>query len=315
MRLKLLPILFFLSCTQFTFADGYIYLSNKTPLFFISKDNVYSPDGTQLQYFIKGNIFFTGETDEKQNIFLLATSMDINSEKTQMIYEKDNRAPSYTFSDGKWYLGNPQSEDIKAQSELLHVEKSGKWMAFYSSITDSLLAYYLADSLPHFSAVLTAYSVMVKYKLSEKLADQKAAGPFTQNTYSTIKPIWGNVTANEWLWDGHTLRPRWNVDPRLVWSFDGQILKQQYESNIYEQYEWDGETFKPLWRTNRAQEWSWDGRIMKPTWDTDWANQYTIDDGVVKPWSNVHPEKEWHTDGAIPVPVIILVISGIARTY
>jgi hypothetical protein len=70
-----------------------------------------------------------------------------------------------------------------------------------------------------------------------------------------------------------------------------------------------------VWRNNRQLEWSWDGRILKPVWDTDWANQYMIQNGVIKPWSNVHTEREWQMDGEIPLPLIILVVSGLALKY
>jgi hypothetical protein len=287
-------------------------LDKTKALFFIDNDNIYSPDKKQLLYFKKGNIFFTSETDTKQNIFLLSTSMDVVSDKLQLLYEKDNRQPTFSFREGKLYAGNAESPDLQDKSELLHIKRTGKWWAFYSSFNDSLLAYYEADSLPLSTAVITAYTLAVKYNLQAKLEVIRSEGPYVQSSFVSIKPIWGNVTPNEWIWDGKTLRPRWNTNPDCVWSFDGQTVRQLYVSNIYEQYQWDGETFKPMWRNNRAQEWSWDGRIMKPSWDTDWANQYQLDNRVIKPWSNVHSEKEWQVDGDIPIPLIILVISGMA---
>lgn len=294
-------------------ANGYVFINKETKLFYIKDNEVYGATNGQLLYFQKGNIFFSSSNDDRQNIYLMATSLDIYNKKRQLVYEKDNSAASYSFADGKFYMGTPESEDVVERSELLHVKKSGKWTAFYSSATDSLLAYYETDSVAANHNVIIAYALVGKYALQVKAIEKQNSGPFGDTEYSYIKPIWGNVTANEWLWDGQILRPRWNVDPRLAWTFDGQTLKQQYGTNIYEQYSWDGEYFKPIWRTVRTQEWSWDGRIMKPVWDTDWANQYKIEGGVVKPWSNVHTEKEWRVDGDIPIPVIIAVISGIVR--
>jgi hypothetical protein len=295
--------------------NSFVFLSDTTKLFYASNNEIYTPDKKQLLYFQKGNIFFSGETDSRQNIFLMATSMNFASPKTELIYEKDNTEASFSFSNNRFYAGNVQSEDLKSKTELLHVEQAKKWLAFYSTVDDTLLAYYYFDSVPSSAAVLVAYTLIKKYGLEKKLNRLRTQLPFQTNSYSSIKPIWGNQTANEWIWDGKILRPRWNVDPRLSWTFDGQTIKPQYGSNIYAQYSWDGENFKPVWRTNRNEEWSWDGRLMKPVWDTDWANQYVIEDGVVKPWSNVHPEKEWHIDGDIPVPLVILIVSGIAKSY
>lgn len=315
MKARLAFFLLALLTTMHSIAGGYVYLSKDNPLFYVDGDNIYSPDGKTLLYLKKGNIFFTGEADTKQNIFLLTTSMDVTADKLQLIYEKDNREATYSFKNLKLYAGKPETEDFEFKNELLHIERTGKWWAFYASSTDSLIGYYEADSLPFSTAVITAYTLAVKYKLQAKVEELRSEGPFVQASFVSIKPVWGNVGANEWIWDGQNLRPRWNVDPRCIWTFDGRVVKQLYVNNIYEQYEWDGENFKPMWRTNRAQEWSWDGRIMKPAWDTDWANQYMLDNRIIKPWSNVHAEKEWQLDGDIPTPLIILVISGIARPY
>lgn len=294
---------------------GFVYLADTSKLFYGSNNEVYSAGSHQLLYFQKGNIFFNGVSDDKQNIFLLTTSMNPGSHQPELIYEKDNRMPVYSFTDNKFYYGNIQSGDLKEKTELIHIERIKKWLSFYGSHNDSLLAYYNADSLPGSTAILVAYTLIKKYDLDKKNSSRQTTAPFQTSDYATIKPVWGNTTANEWLWDGKVLRPRWNVDPRLAWTFDGSTLKPQNSSNIYQQYEWDGENFKPIWRTNQAEEWTYDGRLIKPTYDTDWANQYLIENGVIKPWSNVHSEKEWNIDGQIPVPVIILILSGIAKPY
>lgn len=300
--------------------SGFVSLPDSTRLFFINNNEIYSPDAKTLLYFQKGNIFFNGTSDDRQNIFLLTTSMDAGNKKTQTIYEKDSREASYSFSDNKFYLGKAESDEEKEKLELIHVERMKKWLAFYASYNDTLLAYYNADSLPASSAIMVAYTLIQKFHLEKKLAvqqlSQARAGQVLQgNSYATIKPFWGNQTANEWIWDGQIFRPRWNIDPRLAWTFDGQTVKPYYGNNIYAQYSWDGETLKAIWRTNRAEEWSWDGRQIKPVWDSDWANQYTIENGIIKPWSGVHTEREWQMDGEIPMPLIILVISGIAKPY
>lgn len=305
--------LILLAFTHVQATEGDVYINKQTKLFHIKDSEVYGATNGQLMYYQKGNIFFNSSNDDRQNIFILATSLDIYSKKRHLIYEKDNSTATYSFSNGKLLLGAPESEDLIARNELLHVQRSGKWTAFYSSANDSLLAYYETDSVSPNHNIIIAYALISRYSLQAKAEQQQGKALFANTEYAYIKPLWGNVTANEWLWDGQILRPRWNVDPRLTWSFDGQTLRQQYVSNIYDQYSWDGEYFKPMWRTVRQQEWSWDGRIIKPVWDTDWANQYQVQDGAVKPWSNVHPEKEWRIDGDIPIPVIILVISGIAH--
>ena len=312
------PKLFALCLLLFAFCfsragTSSVFLSDTTKLFYASNNEIYSPNGKQLLYFQKGNIFFSGTTDDKQNIFLLTTAMNIASDKLELVYEKESRVAAYSFSNNKFYAGKVESDDLRDKAELIHIERIKKWLSFYSSYNDSLLAYFNADSLPSSTAIMVAYTLVKKYELEKKLTVPQTQLPFEGTEYAYFKPVWGNTTANEWIWDGKILRPRWNVDQRLAWEFDGKTVKPQYGSNIYQQYEWDGENFKPIWRSNRAEEWSWDGRLIKPVYDTDWANQYVIESGVVKPWSNVHTEREWHLDGSIPVPLLILVLSGIAK--
>jgi hypothetical protein len=305
-----------LFCLAAKAGNSYVFVGDTVhKLFWCSNNEIYSPDKQTLLYLQKGNIFFTGESDSRNNIFLLTSSMDLNSEKLELLYEKDNRSATYSFSNNKFYLGKNESEEFQARNELIHVQRIKKWMAFYSSLNDSLLAFYAADSLPSSAAIMVAYTLNKKLDLESKISLKQNRLPFDDAPYSTLKPILGNQTVNEWMWDGKILRPRWNVDQRLVWTFDGQTAKPLYGANIYDQYSWDGENFKSVWRTDNATEWTYDGRQFKPVWGNDWANQYIIEDGVVKPWSGVHPEREWKMEGNIPVPVLILVISGIARPY
>ncbi len=296
--------------------NSYVYLGDTTNrLFYASNNEIYTPDKNTLLYFQKGNIFFAGSADDRTNIFLMTSTMDFSSDKLEFIYEKNSRAAVYSFRKNKFYLGKSESEDFMSRNELIHIQRAKKWLAFYSSFNDSLLAFYAADSLPSSTAIIVAYTLAKKLKLEAKVNVKQNSLPFDDAPFSTIKPILGNQTINEWMWDGKILRPRWNIDQRLVWTFDGQTAKPLYGNNIYEQYSWDGEYLKPIWRTNNAEEWSWDGNQIKPVWGTDWANQYIIENGVVKPWSGVHPEHEWKMEGDIPVPVLILILSGIARPY
>jgi hypothetical protein len=296
--------------------NSFVFAGDTTnKLFWCSNNEIYSPDKQTLLYFQKGNIFFKGETDSRNNIFLLTSSMDFNSDKLELMYEKDNRSATYSFSNNKFYLGKNESADFQKRNELIHVQRAKKWMAFYSSLNDSLLGFYAADSLPSSAAILVAYTLNKKFDLESKISLKQNRLPFDDAPFAIIKPVLGDQTVNEWIWDGKILRPRWNVDPRLAWTFDGQKAKPLNGTNVYDEYSWDGETFKPIWRTNNAEEWSWDGHQFKPVWGNDANNQYIIDNGTVKPADGIHPEKEWRMEGDIPVPMLILIISGIARPY
>jgi hypothetical protein len=293
--------------------SGWVYLADSTKLFYVKGNEIYSAEQSLLLYFSKGNIFFKGAADDRQNIFLLSSSMNPGSTSLQTFYLSENKQTMFSFKEFQFYNGKNETEDFMERNKLVHFKKTGKWTAAYSSLTDSLLAYYLTDSLPASTAVIVAYTLINKYALVDHLNKLQSVPTInTEQQFSTIKPIWGNVIDNEWIWDGEILRLRWSNDPRFFWTFDGQYVKPYYLNNINLQYEWDGELFKPVWRTSRPEEWSYDGRLIKPVYDTDWANQYVLESNVLKPWSNVHTEREWRIDGTIPVPLLILVVSGIA---
>ena len=309
-RLLLLP-LFFCSLTV-SAGSGYIVARDTTPLYFVNDNEIYSADKDQLLYFNKGNIFFKGGTDDRQNILLMASSMVPTGKELQLLYEKDNEEPVYSFTKDRFYLGETHSADMRERNEMLHIERSKKFMAFYASWNDSLLAYYkIADSLPSSTAIILDYTHIKKFGLEKKTMAQMAK-PLFENQYSDLKPAAGNTTANEWIWDGKVLRLRWDVDEKYMWTFDGQTIKQ-YGNNSYFQYSWDGQNFKPLSRTDESQEWNWDGKVIKPASVNDYTNQYMVADGMVKPWSDTNIAREWRLDGDIPVPLIILVISGLAK--
>jgi hypothetical protein len=311
--LSLIIIVASLNCKA---GGSFVFMGDTTNKLFYARNNeFYSPDKSTLVYFQKGNIIFKGTTDDRSNIFLLTSSMDLNSGELELLYEKDNRNPTYSFSKNKFYLGKNESEEFRAKNELIHVMRAKKWLAFYASYNDSLLCFYAADSLPSYAAVLVAYTLARKLNLEAKLSVKQNRLPFEDTKVATIKPLVGDQVLNEWIWDGKVLRPRWNVDPRLAWKFDGQTVKPFAGNNMFDQYTWDGETFKPAWRDDNTKEWAFNGNQLKPLWGNDLDNEYIIEKGTVKPANPLHPEKEWKMDGDFPIPVLILILSGIARPY
>ncbi|MCS6934387.1 MAG: hypothetical protein NZM35_04455 [Chitinophagales bacterium] len=295
-------------------AQTHVMLRDSVPMFWIKGNAFYTPDRRQLLYILKGNIFFTGESDSRENIYLYGTSLNPFDKKKNTLYLRNQSKPVLTYASGVFYAIPTDADPDNRNNEVLRVQRSGKWLAFYASYNDSLLAYYAADSAPPAAAILVAFALAERYDLLKNITNNTNTLPPARPAFSTLRPLWGNTTAREWIWDGRLLRPRWNNNPFLAWTFDGRYIKPYMGNNIYEEYEWDGEYLRPVWRSNRQFEWQWDGRIFKPVWDTDWKNQYTIANGTVKPWSNVHTEREWVIEGDFPLPLIIMVVSGAARS-
>ena len=101
--------------------SGSISLADTSKFFYVSNNEIYSNDKRELLYFQKGNIFFSGSTDERQNIFLMTTSVNPSSDKLELIYEKDNRVEAFSFKKNRFYIGKPETDELREVSELSHI--------------------------------------------------------------------------------------------------------------------------------------------------------------------------------------------------
>ncbi len=99
--------------------SGFVKLADSTKLFYVNGTDIYSPDKDRLLYFIKGNIFFNGQSDQKENIYLVSTSMNPTSEELQSLMEKGSREASYSFSNNKFYAGREENEEFRERNALL----------------------------------------------------------------------------------------------------------------------------------------------------------------------------------------------------
>lgn len=299
--------------------EGPLYGADSTVLYYVKENELYTADGKQLLYFQKGNIIFTGESDSKDNIYMLTTSVNLASKGVINIFLNGQNAPLYKLQQGKFHIGTSSMETDN--DVLLGIFGNNGTVEFRSGLNDSLLAVYPHPSIDGAIAILISHQLIAKYKLEKQYLDlikslpMQSAGSLPDGI-ATIKPLWNNVTGNEWVWDGRILRPRWNSNPQLEWVFDGETIKPNWGNNQYLQYSWDGELFKPIWRTSRTEEWTFDGSLIKPAWSSDWDKQLTIQsDGIIKPFVNTNPDLEWKVEGNMPIPCIILIVSRIARPF
>jgi hypothetical protein len=317
--LKYLTVfLLFISLTA-TANEGPLYGPDSTVIYYVRNNELYTADGKQLLYFQKGNIIFTGETDTKDNIFMLTTSVKLGSEGVINIFMQGETTPKYKLQSGKFHIGNSEMENDNDVLVAIYGNKGT--IEFRNGQDDSLLAMYPNASIDGAMATLIAHQLIAKNKIEAQFFNKIKSLPMQSDRglpegIAVIKPLWNNVTANEWVWDGRILRPRWNNNPQLEWTFDGETIKPAWGNNNYLQYSWDGELFKPIWRTSRTEEWTFDGSLLKPAWSSEWDKQLTIQsDGVIKPFVNTNPDLEWKVEGNMPIPCIILIVSHIARPF
>jgi hypothetical protein len=79
--------------------------SNKATTLIIENTHIIDVAGNQVLYTVKGNLIFSGNSENKEDIIFMLNAADIFSKKTaQLIAAKDNK-PILTVSKGKVYLG------------------------------------------------------------------------------------------------------------------------------------------------------------------------------------------------------------------
>lgn len=129
----------------------------------------------------------------------------------------------------------------------------------------------------------------------------------TTPTTGTIKRKWGNA-GDDYSWNGHILRRTWGSN-QDEWTFDGKQLRRTWETGR-DEFDWDGETLQRRWNPGN-DIFTWDGETLKREWNTG-DDEFTIEATFAKSiWNN--KEDEWVITGHVPIPVIAIVILGIAK--
>ena len=220
-----------------------------------------------------------------------------------------------SFKKGRFHLGKSSCALETDMLGFLKEDKNGR-MVFHDAQSDEVIGYTNHNSVKDAELIL-GFLIFSEYfdlenRLMETLKQSASTNESGGQFLGSIKSLWNHGADTEWIWDGKILRLRWANNPYYEWFFDGEILRPNWQHNIQEEYTWDGEVFKPLWRSSSAEEWIWDGNRFKPMWNSDVNREFVIDENRAMPyWSN-DKNMEWTISGEIPLPVIAIVILGIA---
>ncbi len=263
----------------------------------------------------KGNIVFKGASNDKRNIHLLLQSTDIFGSQPGKVFNGSMRKVLFMVAGGKFYLGD--KIDQVNSNEIAYFNRDAEgFSVLKSSVDDRVLAMVTPGEISNIQLTAIFFQIYESQKLEVAVQEQQEENyqVAVDRNEGTIRPYWGSRLNNEWMWDGRTLKPKWGNRPEDEWLFDGESLKPYYQSNLDDEWLWDESTqnFKNAWRNGKRDEWMWEEGVLKPYWDADLKSHFVLEGNTVKPYWGHRPEQEWVIDGYLPLPIIALVVLGLA---
>lgn len=289
--------------------QGVIADSSGQVLYLFEDDKVLDAGG-ELKYTITGNMLFRGESQKKRDIILLVNSEDLFGRKLGRAFGSDMKTPAFMIYSGGFYLGGYPT----SQQYLLGYYQLDETLGVLVFDKDSvLIATIQGEGLSNGQLTISFHLIMQQFALDESLKAELAniivssQGDFRES--GTIKKLW-TTGDEEFIWDGYSIKRRFNSFDYEEWKFDGSTLQRAWYSGGTE-YSWDGQTLKQSFG-NVNEEYTWDGRVMKSRWSQT-GQAYTMQGNIVKPQWDSTGDEEWQIDGHVPVPIIMMVVFGLLR--
>lgn len=328
MKKLLFNILFVLSATIHAFAQQGVFNAQNELMLIIDEQTISSPQG-EVIFSAQGNIVFTGNSNQATDIIFKTNAASVFQEATANIFTQSGANANWYIAKGNFYYMQEKPEFI-----VINANKTDDYIAFYSGINDSLLA-FISEPAAYSPAILFALTQILwqSHNLDkalsakiEALKNQNAQQNNVQNQNTTqnqnvqvqnnkqkiasMEPVFGN--AMPWLWDGKYLYPAFDRNPMLVWQFTNNVLRPRQLPRNHEEWRWDGDTLKPNWGGHPNREWTWRGGILRNVWNNNMNQEYIIDNNnIARPRFGNFGENEWQINGNIPLPVITAVLLGI----
>jgi hypothetical protein len=165
--------------------------------------------------------------------------------------------------------------------------------------------YYFAKNL-NWDEKMKAVKVAEPLPEGEDIPLETAA---VRQTSGTIRKLW-NTGTEEFVWDGETLKRKWNSFDYEEWTFDGITLKRLWYPG-QEEMEWDGKVLRRKWYSSN-DEFEYDGSVIRRRWGTA-TDGFLIQGNIIKRAYDNAMEDQWEMDGKIPIPIIAIVVFGLLR--
>ncbi len=292
--------------------DIYLFIDSTTIIGKISDNKVYVSE-TEIDYTVQGNIIFTGDTNATKNILFTVNAKDILSKKVGLVYQNDAKTIQYITQNSSFFLGDHPID--KENEKLLTFEFVNDTLYnIIDGINNKMIGFLQGKLISQVQIVVAAHTYIKHYGLDDQVRKVMNTMNFesTGTTISYIHPYLDRGPYFEWVWDGKNLKPVWGYRPEDEWEFDGKYLKPVWSADPQTEWIWDGSLLKPSWENSTQNQWVWEDNILRSFWDSNPDLMWTLENDNLRPMWNFNQTLQWQVDGFIPMPVLTLIILGIA---
>lgn len=289
----------------------------------------------EAAYFLLGNTLYEGPKPDRDRILFLMGTTELFPRRPELVFFADGQDVAYSWRKGRLTLGRPSDyDDLEIMLEVRDLSaknvKSPSDRRRYGVYdwADGTWLGTIASPYPIRPAEMIAclHLYVLHYDLDRRVNDRLAAMtagypgmPMSADSTASDSsnsmgsgriylPYGGQ--AYEWIWNGETLKPAWGIRWEDEWTYDGRYLTPA--GSTRDQWQWDGNLLKPAWSANPSVQWQFQNGTLRPFWNSTPDREWRYIDGRVRPTYNPDPRQTWEVEGDIPLPVIALVVLGIA---
>lgn len=294
-------------------SDIYVFIDSTTIIGKISDNQIFTGPA-DIAYTIAGNMLYSGDTATRTTGVFAIDAKDIMGNKTGVVFQADGHTVQYIIMKNSFFLGD---HPIEKEDDILltfESENDSVVRVFHGYFPDSLIGTIEGKFQNQVQIVAAAHLYIRHYLLDEgvrahwdQLAHMSSGGQG-----GLLHPTYDRGPYYEWVWDGKTLKPYWGFRPEDEWVFDGKYLKPAWSADVQSEWVWDGTILKPYWDQGVSRQWIWQDGRLKPFWETNPDLEWVLEEGNARPMWRFNTAEEWTIEGDIPLPVIAIVLLGIA---
>lgn len=305
--------LFLLSLGVYASSGVQVTDSANNLLYVISQGVLHDASNNQALLTIRGNIVYRDSSQNREDIVLMVRTENIFDKNLGQVFANDMNTVLFSVSRGKFFEGDNGVYNPAFIMAYYKMDNKGN-LGLYNNISNELLAWVKGNEVSTGELTAIFYLFMKNLGLDQQiLAKAKIAAPVStkpidvSQTKGSIKRVW-NTGNDEFVWDGYTIKRKWNSVTDDEWTFDGQVLKRAWGTDGVV-FTWDGQYLKRKFDTG-TDEFEWDGKILRRRWNTG-TDEFSIGDNEAKRIWGTNNQDEWEIDGDVPIPVIGMVVFGL----
>ncbi len=265
-----------------------------------------------------GNTLFDGSSTDREAMLYLIGITDPFGKKDQFVYFEDGEQVAFTMSKGSLFLG--EISDPELEKLLSVVPAADGYYELRSGLDNQYLGTIASSGLLRPAELFAClHRYVIHYDLDRQINAQIAAlYPEIATTSDSLpaggrmRPYFDSNPYFEWEWDGRILKPVWGIRSEDEWTFDGKFVRPQFGLVSRQEWVWDGSVFKPYWSPEPGNQWIWDRGILRRFWNGNPDEEWRLEEGMVRPHWNPDPARTWIVEGNFPLPLIALIILGVA---